>query len=40
MKYYQETDSHISDKDKVVLYLSHYATKKNQNLLQALKHLI
>ena len=29
MSYYPETDSHIRDKVKVVLNLSHYATKKN-----------
>ena len=29
MSYYPETDSHIRDKVKIVLNLSHYATKKN-----------
>ena len=28
MSYYQEADSHISDKVKVELDLSHYATKR------------
>ena len=28
MSYYPEPDSHIRDKDKVVLDLSNYATKK------------
>ena len=29
MSYYPEQDSHIKNKVKVVLDLSHYATKKN-----------
>ena len=29
MSYYPEPDSHIRDKDKRVLKLSNYATKKN-----------
>ena len=40
MSYYLEPNSHIRNKVKVVLDLSNYATKKNQNMLQALIHLI
>ena len=40
MSYNPEPDSHIRDKVKVVLDLSNYTTKKNQNMLQALIHLI
>ena len=40
MSYYAEPDSHIRDKVNLVLGLSNYATKKNQNMLQALIHLI
>ena len=40
MSYYLEPDSHIRDKVKVVLDLSNYATKKNQQMLQVLIHLI
>ena len=31
MSYYPEPDNHIRDKDKVVLDLSNYATKKNRS---------
>ena len=40
MSYYLEPNSHIRGKVKLVLDLSNYGTKKNQNLLQALIHLI
>ena len=40
MSYYSEPDSHIRNKVKVVLDLLNYATKKNENMLQALIHLI
>ena len=40
MSYSLEPDSHIRDKVKVVLDLSNYATKKNQQMLQVLIHLI
>ena len=40
MSYYPEPDSHIRDKAKVVLDLTNYATKKNQNIPQPLIHLI
>ena len=40
MSYYLEPDRHIRDKVKVVLDLSNYATKKNQQMLQVLIHLI
>ena len=36
MSYYSEPDSNIRDKVKLVLNLSNYATKKNQNMLQDL----
>ena len=40
MSYYPEPDSHIRDKVNLVLDLSNYSTKKNQNMLRALIHLI
>ena len=40
MRYYPEPDSHIRDKVKIVSDLSNYATKKNYNMLQMVKHLI
>ena len=40
MRYYPEPDSHIRDKVKIVLELTNYATKKNQNMLQVLIYLI
>ena len=40
MSYHQESDSIIKDKVKVVLNLSNYATKNNQNMLQTSIHLI
>ena len=40
MGYYPEPDSHIRDKVKIVLELTNYATKKNQNMLQVLIYLI
>ena len=40
MSYYPEPDNHIRDKVNLVLDLSNYSTKKNQNMLQALIHLI
>ena len=39
MRYYPEPDSHIRDKVKIVLELTNYATKKNQNMLQVLIYL-
>ena len=39
MAYYQEPDSHIRDKVKVVLDLSIMLLKKNQIMLQELIHL-
>ena len=39
MSYYPQADSHITCKVKV-LDLSNYATKKNQDILQVLIHLI
>ena len=40
MSYYPEPDSHVTDKVKVVLDLSNYATRMNQIMTQALIHLI
>ena len=40
MSDYPEPNSNIGDKVKVVLDLTNYDTKKNQNMLQALIHLI
>ena len=40
MSYYPKSDNHITDKVKVILDLSNYATKKNENMPQALIHLI
>ena len=40
MSYYPEPDTHVRGKVKVVLSLSNYATKQNQNMLQALIYLI
>ena len=40
ISYYPEPNSHIRKKVGVVLDLSNYATKKNENMLQALMHLI
>ena len=40
MRYYPEPDSHIRDKVKIVLKLTNYATKKNQNMLKVLIYLI
>ena len=40
MGYYSEPDSPTRDKGKVVFDLSGYATKVNQNMLQALIQLI
>ena len=35
MHYYPQSDSHIKDKIKVVLYLPNYATKKELNNAEA-----
>ena len=40
MSYYQEPDSHIGNKVKVVLDLSNCATKKELDHVQALIYLI
>ena len=40
MSYHPEPESHVRDKDKVVLDLSNHGTKKNQVILQAFIHLI
>ena len=40
MCYYPDPYSHIKEKVKVLLELSNNATKKNQNMLQVLIHLI
>ena len=40
MSYYPEPDNHIRHKGNIVLDISNYVTKKNQNMLQLLIQLL